>query len=85
MFVYSHSKIGVVNRNGSFFASYNQEIPVITTHKTKQDQDGIYYVIPNDEEGLLNKITFVLERKESFNRNVLTWNKVAEGYIENFK
>ncbi len=40
---------------------------------------------PKNSEKLLEKIEFVLESKEDFSREVLTWEKVAKSYIECFK
>lgn len=76
---------GLKKRNGSFLAAYNQEIPVITTSENDVDKDGIYYVRPKCDEELLNKIKDVLETKEEYKREPLTWKTVAINYIENFK
>ena len=46
---------------------------------------GIYYVKPNSEEELLEKIKKVLEKTENFDRDILDWKTVAKNYIENFK
>ncbi len=78
---------GVQTRNGSFLAAYNQEIPIITTSKELNDNEqlGIYYVKPNNEEELSNKIEKVLKNKKGLKRETLDWKRVAEKYIENFK
>lgn len=76
---------GVKTRNGSFLAAYNQEIPVITTSEINNDENGIYYVKPNSEEELLDKIKQVLEAPKEFKREVLNWETVAKNYMENFK
>lgn len=76
---------GVKKRNGSFLAAYNQRIPVITTHNTYKDENGIYYAKPNNEEMLLEKMLYVLNNKIEFNRDVLTWDKTAKKYIDCFK
>lgn len=75
---------GVQTRNGSFLAAYNQKIPVITTSKSKKDENGVYYVEPKNQEKLLQKIKEVLEAKEEINREILTWENVAKEYMKNF-
>lgn len=76
---------GLKKRNGSFLAAYNQEIRIITTSQKDIDKDGIYYVKPKCEEELLVKIKSILESKEEYKREPLTWRAVAKSYIENFK
>lgn len=76
---------GVKTRNGSFLAAYNQKIKVVTTSDSLKDEDGIYYVKPQNEEKLLEKVKMVLESKEKFKRNELTWENVAKNYIESFE
>lgn len=76
---------GLKTRNGSFLAAYNQKIPVITTSKDEKDKNGIFYVEPNNEEELLEKIEDVLEEKIEISRSILTWDNVANKYIEIFK
>lgn len=76
---------GVKTRNGSFLAAYNQKIKVVTTSNNLKDKDGIYYVEPKNEEGLLEKVKIVLESKDKFDRNELTWENVAKNYIESFE
>lgn len=80
-------KEGVQTRNGSFLAAYNQRIPIITTSKEAKDNPkmGIYYVEPNSEEQLLDKIQYVLNKEREYNREILDWKRVAEKYIESFK
>lgn len=75
---------GVQTRNGSFLAAYNQKLPVITTSKEKEDSRGIYYVEPKNQKQLLEKIKNVLENKEEFERDELTWENVAKEYMKNF-
>ncbi len=76
---------GVKTRNGSFLAAYNQKIKVITTSDDLKDKEGIYYVEPRNEEKLLEKMKIVLESKDKFERNELTWESVAKNYIESFE
>lgn len=78
---------GVQTRNGSFLAAYNQKIPIITTSKQEKDNPeiGIYYIEPNNEEQLIEKIKYVLSNKKEIEREILDWKKVAEKYIENLK
>lgn len=77
---------GVKSRNGSFLAAYNQKIPVITTNsKLIESNNGIYYVSPNNEQELLNKIEYVLSHKQDFTREELTWKEVARQYLEYLK
>ena len=76
---------GVQERNGSFLAAYNQFIPVITTDAEKKDENGIYYVKPNDKKALLNKIDFVLKNKNTFDRQELSWTNVAKEFVDSIK
>lgn len=76
---------GIQERNGSFLAAYNQLIPVITTGKDKNDENGIYYVKPGDEKELLNKITYVLKNKNTFDRPELSWATVAKEFLDSIK
>ncbi|MCI8620632.1 MAG: glycosyltransferase [Clostridia bacterium] len=76
---------GVKSRNGSFLASYNQNIPVITTAFDRNDENGIYYVEPKDEEKLLEKTKKVLNEKQEIIRKELTWELVCKKYIESFE
>lgn len=75
---------GVQTRNGSFLAAYNQKLPVITTSVGKEDCQGIYYVEPKNQKQLLKKIEEVLEYKQEFERDELTWENVAKEYMKNF-
>jgi len=75
---------GVKKRNGSFLAAYNQKISVITTSDNEKDKNGIYYVRPKNKEELLEKIKFVLEQNEAFEREELTWENVAKEYIKEY-
>ena len=75
---------GVQTRNGSFLAAYNQKLPVITTSVGKEDYQGIYYVEPKNQKQLLKKIEEVLEYKQEFERDELTWENVAKEYMKNF-
>ncbi len=77
---------GLKKSNGSFLAAYNQKIKVITTsNNNEKDENGIYYVRPNEEEELLEKIKYVLGQKEKIERNVLTWDSVAENFLNAFE
>lgn len=78
---------GVQTRNGSFLAAYNQKIKILTTskEKTREKQDGIYYVEPNNIEALATKIEKILNEKTEYKRNVLTWKSVADSYLQCFK
>lgn len=77
---------GLKTSNGSFLAAYNQKTKIITTSKnTPKDSDGIYYVTPENEEELLQKIKFVLEDRTEFNRPELTWDKVRESFMKAFE
>lgn len=78
-------KNGVKTRNGSFLASYNQKVPVITTAFDKKDENGIYYVEPKNTHKLLEKTKQVLSEKQDFVREELTWEKVAKKYMEIFE
>lgn len=77
---------GLKKSNGSFLAAYNQKIKIITTsNKEEVEENGIYYVKPNQEEELLAKIKYVLAKEEEIERDILTWDNVAKSYIESFK
>ncbi len=77
---------GVKENNGSFLAAYNQNISIITTKKENvKDENGIYYILPNDEEKLIDKIKEVLEIKKEFQRGTLTWDNIAKEYLKSFK
>lgn len=77
---------GLKKSNGSFLAAYNQKIKVITTSENaEKDENGIYYVKPEDQEELLEKIKYVLGNEEKFERDILTWDNVAKEFIRAFK
>lgn len=77
---------GLKTSNGSFLAAYNQNIRVITTSKSNEkDDNGIYYVKPEKEEELLEKIKFALDDKTEFERQALTWDSVTEEFLNVFK
>lgn len=76
---------GVQERNGSFLAAYNQLIPVITTSNEKKDENGIYYVKPNDEKELLDKINYVIKSKDTFDRPELSWSTVSKEFLDSIK
>lgn len=77
---------GLKTSNGSFLAAYNQKIKVITTSKNdEKDENGIYYVKPQNEEELLEKIKCVLNSEEKFERNALTWDNVTASFMRVFK
>lgn len=77
---------GLKKSNGSFLAAYNQKIKIITTsNKDEVEENGIYYVKPKEEEELLEKIRYVLDVEEEFERDILTWDNVAKSYIESFR
>ena len=73
---------GLKLSNGSFLAAYNQKIRIITTsQEDEKDKDGVYYVKPKNYEDLLNKIKYVLNDRKEFQREELTWEKVANSFI----
>lgn len=76
---------GLKKSNSSFLAAYNQKIRVITTRKNNEkDGNGIYYIEPKEEEELFEKIKYVLNDKEEFTRDVLTWDNVAKSFLDTF-
>lgn len=76
---------GLKKSNGSFLAAYNQKIKIITTtNKDEKDGNGIYYVKPEDETALLEKIQYAIEDKTEYKRDILTWENVAKSFIESF-
>ena len=77
---------GLKTSNGSFLAAYNQKIKIITTSKSNQkDENGIYYVKPENEEELLEKIKFALNNEEKIERKALTWDSVVDSFIKAFE
>ncbi|MCI8397457.1 MAG: glycosyltransferase [Clostridia bacterium] len=76
---------GLKKSNGSFLAAYNQKIKIITTsNKEEVEEKGIYYVKPNQEQELLEKIQYALEKEEEIDRDILTWDNVVKSYLESF-
>ena len=76
-------KNGVSNRNGSFLAAYNQNIPIVTTtKKDSYEKDNVYYVNVNKKEEVVEKIKIALNNKETINRKIITWDEIAKKYIE---
>lgn len=77
---------GLKTSNGSFLAAYNQKIKIITTSKNDvKDGNGIYYVKPENEEELLEKIEYVLNNDEKFEREALTWDNVTDNFMKAFE
>ena len=77
---------GLETRNGSFLAAYNQNIRIITTSKNNEiDENGIYFVKPQNQEELLDKIKYVLEDTRDFERKELTWDEVTNEYFKVFE
>lgn len=78
---------GVSERNGSFLAAVNQNIPIITTSKVGEvNSEGIYYVKPMDEEGIIKYLSELLDYKENdrkkYMRNGNSWSDIAVKYLE---
>lgn len=78
---------GVSERNGSFLAAVNQNIPIITTSKVdKVNSEGIYYVKPMDEEGIVKYLNELLEYrqedKKEYMRTGYSWSNIAGEYLE---
>lgn len=78
---------GVSQRNGSFLAAYNQGIPIVTTSNTTTDFKGVYYVKPNDVDGIVEKVIVSLEKdmNKKFDRDILTWDEVVNAHLEIYK
>lgn len=77
-------KDGVKDRYGSFLAACNQNIKIITTSVLGQaDEEGIYYIKPNDPQNLALKIEEVIDKKEvKSNKKINDWNEIAKKYIQ---
>lgn len=75
---------GVSNRNGSFLAAYNQNMPIVTTTKNNSYQkDGVYYVQINDKENLVESVKkAIFSTTENFEREIITWKWVSDNYLK---
>lgn len=78
---------GVSERNGSFLAAVNQNIPIITTSKVDEiNSDGIYYVKPMDEDGIIKYLNELLEyqqvNKDQYVRSGNSWSDIAVKYLD---
>lgn len=77
-------KDGVKERYGSFLAACTQKIKIITTSmEEREDEEGIYYIRPNDSNGLATKIKEVIDNKNiRSNKKVNDWNDLAQLYVQ---
>lgn len=78
---------GVSERNGSFLAALNQNIPIITTSKVDEiNSDGIYYVKPMDEEGIIKYLNELLKYQHDNNKEYIrsgsSWSDIAVKYLD---
>lgn len=78
---------GVSERNGSFLAAVNQNIPIITTSKGDEvSSEGIYYVKPMDEEGIIKLLNELLEYNKEGNKEYMrsgySWSNIAVKYLD---
>ena len=70
---------GVSERNGSFLAAYNQDVPIITTSiEHKDDFNGVFYVKPGDTNAVVDKINYILNDETKYLRKVLSWNEISK-------
>lgn len=78
---------GVSERNGSFLAAYNQNIPIITTSHEKcgRSEDGVWYVKPNDTMQIVKNIQMILTNEPNIQRNILSWQSIVEQHLEVYK
>ena len=74
---------GVQSRYGSFLAACNQHIKIITTSiKDIEDEEGIYYIKPNDSKLLASKIEEVIYKTDiKSNKKINDWNDIAKQYM----
>lgn len=77
-------KDGVQKRYTSFLAACNQNIKIITTSLNgAKDENGVYYVQPNNPLQLSEKIDEVIVRKDDIdNKNVNDWKDIASEYLD---
>lgn len=74
---------GVSNRNGSYLAALNENIPVVTTTKSESyEKDGVFYVNINKKEELTSAIKKALNYNKEIKRENITWEWVAKKYLE---
>lgn len=74
---------GVSNRNGSYLAASNENIPVVTTtQKDSYEKDGIFYVKANNKVELLGAVKKALNYEEKIKRENITWEWVSKEYLE---
>lgn len=76
-------KEGLRERYGSFLAASNQQIKIITTSiKDVEDEEGIYYIKPNESELLASKIEDVIYKTDiKSNKKINDWNDIAKQYM----
>ena len=74
---------GVRSRYSSFLAACNQQIKIITTAMNdKLDEEGIYYIKPNDSKLLAEKIEDVIYNTDiKSNKKIKDWDEIAKQYI----
>ena len=78
---------GVHERYGSFLAACEQNIKIITTTlEDIKDEEGIYYIKPNDSDLLSKKIEEVINLKNvKSNKKINNWDDIANKYSEVYK
>lgn len=73
---------GVSERNGSFLAAANQDIPIITTTRDIQESpafNNVYYVPINNSDAIVEKIVQMDKSSSISKRNVvISWDEIAE-------
>lgn len=76
-------KNGVSERNGSFLAAYNQNIPIITTNLNKSyNENGVFYLRDINHESLYKQIIDVINDKLSINRDISEWDNIVDKHYE---
>lgn len=76
-------KNGVSERNGSFLAAHNQNIPIITTSlNNSYNKDGIFYLKNVTCDSLYKEIVNVINNKSNINRDILEWDNIVEKHYE---
>lgn len=77
---------GLSERNGSFLAVYLQGIPIITTtNDNTEDNNGVFYVKPNDVENIVSYSSKILNDCNRYERKVIEWNDIVKEHLEIYK
>lgn len=79
-------KDGVSERNGSFLAAYNQNIPIITTTlSTEYNNNGVWYINPKNIMTFVESILYILNNKLDIKREIIDWENIVEKHYYLYK